>query len=61
MNWKGNLKQVFGSLAAVARIVEVTPHAVRTWANGVPEWHQQKIIDAAKSRGFDLTVKQLRK
>jgi hypothetical protein len=60
MKWKATLKEIFGSLAAVARIVEVTPHAVRTWHNGVPEWHQQKIIDAAKERGFDLTVKQLR-
>ena len=60
MKWKETLKQIFGSLSAVARIIGVTPHAVRTWRNGVPEWHQQKIIDAAKERGFDLTVKQLR-
>jgi hypothetical protein len=60
MKWKNKLKQVFGSLSAVSRIVGVTPHAVRTWANGVPEPHHKAVIDAAKERGFKLTPKQLR-
>lgn len=60
MKWKKTLKQVFGSLSEAGRVLGVEPHTVQNWRHGVPPWHQQKIIEAAKERGFNLTVKNLR-
>ena len=60
VNWKKRLKKIFYTNAGIGSVIGVTGESVSQWRHGVPKWHVDKIIAAAKEKGYTLTEKQLR-
>jgi len=54
------LKDAFGSIENAGNVVGVGRSTVLNWRYGVPHWHIEKIIEAAKENGYTITKKQLR-
>jgi len=58
--WQEVLKQAFGSIENAGNIVGVGRSTVLKWRNGVPHWHIDRIVKAAKKRGYTITAEQLK-
>jgi DNA-binding transcriptional regulator YdaS (Cro superfamily) len=60
MKWLETLTVIFGSQEKIGKAAGVSQPAVSKWIDGVPYKRCAAVITAARAKGHELTIEQLR-